>query len=154
MGTVHGEELPYFFGAPLVDGFNHFPKNYTRSELALAEAVIICLANFARTGWVLQYTAEFVEQICTCRKEFAAPMQPLLWCACFGFMQGLELYCGVATSQGSSTYLTVQAPPTLGQTIFQEWGACAVVEYTLVWVWRGLTIRRKFCGDFHPRGVN
>ncbi|XP_044267603.1 neuroligin-4, X-linked-like isoform X1 [Tribolium madens] len=50
MGTVHGEELPYFFGAPLVDGFNHFPKNYTRSELALAEAVIIYIANFARTG--------------------------------------------------------------------------------------------------------
>ncbi|KAI7815487.1 neuroligin, partial [Rhyzopertha dominica] len=50
MGTVHGEELPYIFGAPLVDGFNHFPKNYTRSELALAEAVIIYIANFARTG--------------------------------------------------------------------------------------------------------
>lgn len=50
MGTVHGEELPYFFGAPLVDGFNHFPRNYTRSELALAEAVIIYVANFARTG--------------------------------------------------------------------------------------------------------
>nr|XP_022919065.1 neuroligin-4, Y-linked-like [Onthophagus taurus]XP_022919066.1 neuroligin-4, Y-linked-like [Onthophagus taurus] len=50
MGTVHGEELPFFFGAPLVDGFNHFPRNYTRSELALAEAVIIYVANFARTG--------------------------------------------------------------------------------------------------------
>ncbi|XP_018562603.1 neuroligin-3-like [Anoplophora glabripennis] len=50
MGTVHGEELPYIFGAPLVDGFNHFPKNYTRSELALAESFIIYIANFARTG--------------------------------------------------------------------------------------------------------
>ncbi|KAK9869524.1 hypothetical protein WA026_003278 [Henosepilachna vigintioctopunctata] len=50
MGTVHGEELPYFFGAPLVDGFNHFPNNYTRSELALSEAFIIYIANFARTG--------------------------------------------------------------------------------------------------------
>lgn len=50
MGTVHGEELPYIFGAPLVDGFNHFLKNYTKSELALAEAVIIYIANFARTG--------------------------------------------------------------------------------------------------------
>ncbi|XP_066143769.1 neuroligin-4, X-linked-like [Euwallacea fornicatus] len=50
MGTVHGEELPYLFGAPLVDGFNHFPKNYTRSELALSESFIIYVANFARTG--------------------------------------------------------------------------------------------------------
>ncbi|XP_076254918.1 neuroligin-4, Y-linked-like [Rhynchophorus ferrugineus] len=50
MGTVHGEELPYMFGAPLVDGFNHFPRNYTRSELALSESFIIFIANFARTG--------------------------------------------------------------------------------------------------------
>ncbi|XP_044731238.1 neuroligin-4, X-linked-like, partial [Chrysoperla carnea] len=50
MGTVHGEELPYMFGAPLVDGFNHFPRNYTKSEVALSEAVIVYWANFARTG--------------------------------------------------------------------------------------------------------
>lgn len=50
MGTVHGEDLPYMFGAPLVDGFNHFPKNYTKWEIALSEAVIIYIANFARTG--------------------------------------------------------------------------------------------------------
>ncbi|XP_044751995.1 neuroligin-4, X-linked-like [Coccinella septempunctata] len=50
MGTVHGEELPYLFGAPLVDGFNHFPRNYSRAELALAESFIIFIANFARTG--------------------------------------------------------------------------------------------------------
>lgn len=30
MGTVHGEDLPYVFGAPLVEGFSHFPKNYTK----------------------------------------------------------------------------------------------------------------------------
>ncbi|XP_021708458.1 neuroligin-4, X-linked [Aedes aegypti] len=50
MGTVHGEDLPYVFGAPLVDGFNHFPKNYTKSEVALSEAIMIYWANFARTG--------------------------------------------------------------------------------------------------------
>ncbi|KAB0798088.1 hypothetical protein PPYR_09081 [Photinus pyralis] len=50
MGTVHGEELPYVFGAPLIDGFSHFPRNYTKFELSLAEAVIIYIANFARTG--------------------------------------------------------------------------------------------------------
>ncbi|XP_072394349.1 neuroligin-4, Y-linked [Diabrotica undecimpunctata] len=50
MGTVHGEELPYIFGAPLVDGFNHFAKNYTKSELALSESFLIYIANFVRTG--------------------------------------------------------------------------------------------------------
>ncbi|CAB3381898.1 Hypothetical predicted protein [Cloeon dipterum] len=50
MGTVHGEELPYVFGAPLVDGFSHFPRNYTRSEVSLSEAVMLFWASFARTG--------------------------------------------------------------------------------------------------------
>ncbi|XP_055611267.1 neuroligin-4, Y-linked [Uranotaenia lowii] len=50
MGTVHGEDLPYVFGAPLIDGFSHFPRNYTKSEVALSEAIIIYWANFARTG--------------------------------------------------------------------------------------------------------
>ncbi|XP_075235480.1 neuroligin-4, Y-linked-like [Lycorma delicatula] len=50
MGTVHGEELPYLLGAPLVDGFNHFPRNYTKLEVALSEAVILFLSNFAKTG--------------------------------------------------------------------------------------------------------
>lgn len=50
MGTVHGEDLPYIFGAPLVDGFSHFPQNYTKSEMALSEAVMIYWTNFARTG--------------------------------------------------------------------------------------------------------
>ncbi|XP_039296048.1 LOW QUALITY PROTEIN: neuroligin-4, Y-linked-like [Nilaparvata lugens] len=50
MGTVHGEELPYIFGAPLIDGFSHFPKNYTKSEVALSEAVILYISNFAKTG--------------------------------------------------------------------------------------------------------
>ncbi|XP_037924577.1 neuroligin-4, Y-linked isoform X3 [Hermetia illucens] len=50
MGTVHGEDLPYIFGAPLVEGFSHFPSNYTKSEVALSEAVMIYWSNFARTG--------------------------------------------------------------------------------------------------------
>lgn len=50
MGTVHGEDLPYIFGAPLVDGLSHFPQNYTKSETALSEAVMIYWTNFARTG--------------------------------------------------------------------------------------------------------
>lgn len=50
MGSVHGEDLPYIFGAPLVDGFSHFPTNYTKSELSLSESIIISWSNFARTG--------------------------------------------------------------------------------------------------------
>ncbi|CAG9782664.1 unnamed protein product [Diatraea saccharalis] len=50
MGAVHGEELPYVFGAPLVDGFSHFPQNYTKSEVSLSESMMLFVANFARTG--------------------------------------------------------------------------------------------------------
>ncbi|CAB3221151.1 unnamed protein product [Arctia plantaginis] len=50
MGSVHGEELPYLFGSPLVDGLGHFPKNYTKSEVALSESFILYIANFARSG--------------------------------------------------------------------------------------------------------
>ncbi|XP_058801825.1 neuroligin-4, Y-linked isoform X2 [Phymastichus coffea] len=49
-GCIHGEELPYFFGAPLIAGLAHWPKNYTRTEIGLSESVILYLANFARTG--------------------------------------------------------------------------------------------------------
>ncbi|CAG5052080.1 unnamed protein product [Parnassius apollo] len=50
MGSVHGEELPYLFGAPLVEGLGHFPKDYTKSEVALSEAFIFYIANFATNG--------------------------------------------------------------------------------------------------------
>ncbi|KAL7301359.1 hypothetical protein TKK_0005807 [Trichogramma kaykai] len=50
MGSVHGEELPFVFGAPLVDGFGHFPRNYTKAEMALSESIIQYFANFVRTG--------------------------------------------------------------------------------------------------------
>ncbi|KAI5716941.1 hypothetical protein M8J76_014934 [Diaphorina citri] len=49
-GCIHGEELPYLFGAPLVGGFNHFPRNFTKSEILLSEATMIYFSNFARTG--------------------------------------------------------------------------------------------------------
>ncbi|KAG6442963.1 hypothetical protein O3G_MSEX002596 [Manduca sexta] len=49
-GAVHGEELPYIFGAPLVDGFAHFPQNYTKSEVALSESIMMFISSFARTG--------------------------------------------------------------------------------------------------------
>ncbi|XP_013181056.1 PREDICTED: neuroligin-4, Y-linked isoform X2 [Papilio xuthus] len=49
-GCIHGEELPYIFGAPLVGGLAHFPRNYTKAELALSESVMLYWGNFAKTG--------------------------------------------------------------------------------------------------------
>ncbi|XP_063224027.1 neuroligin-2-like [Bacillus rossius redtenbacheri] len=49
-GCVHGEELAYLFGAPLVGGFAHFPRNYTKAELLLAETVMTYWSSFAWSG--------------------------------------------------------------------------------------------------------
>ncbi|GIY52331.1 hypothetical protein CEXT_133031 [Caerostris extrusa] len=50
MGTVHGEDLPYIFGAPLVNSLSHFPRNFTKSESSLSETIILFWTNFAKTG--------------------------------------------------------------------------------------------------------
>uniref|UniRef100_T1IZ18 Carboxylesterase type B domain-containing protein n=1 Tax=Strigamia maritima TaxID=126957 RepID=T1IZ18_STRMM len=50
LGCVHGEELPYVFGAPLVDGLTYFPQNYTKTEKMLSEAVMRYWTNFAKSG--------------------------------------------------------------------------------------------------------
>nr|XP_053654641.1 neuroligin-2-like [Cherax quadricarinatus] len=50
LGCVHGEELPYVWGAPLVDTLSYFPINYTQPEVKLAEAMLTYWTNFARTG--------------------------------------------------------------------------------------------------------
>ncbi|XP_055375112.1 neuroligin-4, Y-linked isoform X2 [Condylostylus longicornis] len=49
-GCIHGEELPYLFGAPLVGGFSHFTRNYTKSEVSLSEIVMLYFSNFVRSG--------------------------------------------------------------------------------------------------------
>ncbi|XP_035430339.1 neuroligin-4, X-linked isoform X3 [Spodoptera frugiperda] len=49
-GCIHGEELPYVFGAPLVGGLAHFSRNYTKAEVALSESVMLYWGNFAKTG--------------------------------------------------------------------------------------------------------
>ncbi|CAH1404728.1 unnamed protein product [Nezara viridula] len=49
-GCVHGEELAYVFGAPLVGGMSHFARNYTKAEVLLSEATMMYWSNFARTG--------------------------------------------------------------------------------------------------------
>lgn len=47
---VHGDELAYVFGAPLVDGISPFPASYTKSECMLSEAVMRYWSNFAYSG--------------------------------------------------------------------------------------------------------
>uniref|UniRef100_A0A1A9ZUK4 Carboxylesterase type B domain-containing protein n=1 Tax=Glossina pallidipes TaxID=7398 RepID=A0A1A9ZUK4_GLOPL len=49
-GCIHGEDLPYIFGAPLVGGFNHFTRNFTKTEISLSEIVMLYWSNFIRTG--------------------------------------------------------------------------------------------------------
>ncbi|XP_022241701.1 neuroligin-4, X-linked-like isoform X1 [Limulus polyphemus] len=51
LGCVHGEELPYILGAPLVDGdLSYFQKNFTHAEVALSMAVMTYWTNFAKYG--------------------------------------------------------------------------------------------------------
>ncbi|CAM1332683.1 Ces3 (predicted), partial [Pycnogonum litorale] len=52
LGCVHGEDLPYVFGAPLVQDrrLSHFSSNFTPSERSLSHMVIHYWSNFAYTG--------------------------------------------------------------------------------------------------------
>nr|XP_027219740.1 neuroligin-1-like [Penaeus vannamei] len=50
VGCVHGEELAYMWGAPLVESLSYFPSNYTQSEIKLSETMLSYWTNFARTG--------------------------------------------------------------------------------------------------------
>lgn len=50
MGCIHGEDLPYVFGAPLIGSLSYFNRNYTKSEMALSEAVMTYWTNFAKVG--------------------------------------------------------------------------------------------------------
>ncbi|XP_022250749.1 neuroligin-4, X-linked-like isoform X2 [Limulus polyphemus] len=48
-GCVHGEELPYVFGAPLVDGnLSYFQYNFSHAEQTLSMAVMTYWTNFAK----------------------------------------------------------------------------------------------------------
>lgn len=49
-GGVHGDDLMYVFGAPLVDGVDPFGTSYTQSEQMLSEAVMTYWTNFIKTG--------------------------------------------------------------------------------------------------------
>ncbi|XP_035209708.1 neuroligin-2-like isoform X2 [Stegodyphus dumicola] len=49
-GCVHGEDLAYLFGAPLVATLSHFSRNFSRAEISLSEAVMSYWINFAKSG--------------------------------------------------------------------------------------------------------
>lgn len=50
LGSVRGEDIPYIFGLPLVAGGTFFPRNYSRQDQGVAEAVLTFFTNFAKTG--------------------------------------------------------------------------------------------------------
>lgn len=49
-GGVHGDELPYIFGAPLVGGLSPFPTSYNTQEMELSKFMMRMWTNFAKTG--------------------------------------------------------------------------------------------------------
>ncbi|XP_054721306.1 neuroligin-4, X-linked-like isoform X2 [Uloborus diversus] len=50
MGCIHGEDLPYVFGAPMVNSLSHFQRNFSKSESSLSEAVMTYWTNFVKYG--------------------------------------------------------------------------------------------------------
>uniref|UniRef100_T1KIY2 Carboxylesterase type B domain-containing protein n=1 Tax=Tetranychus urticae TaxID=32264 RepID=T1KIY2_TETUR len=55
-GCVHGEELAYIFGSPLVSQLElgYFVSDYTPEETALSARIITYWTNFAKTGQVVE----------------------------------------------------------------------------------------------------
>lgn len=49
-GGVHGDELPYVFGAPLVNGISPFPSRYTKNEKKFSSSIMRLWTNFAKSG--------------------------------------------------------------------------------------------------------
>ncbi|CAG0890631.1 unnamed protein product [Darwinula stevensoni] len=49
-GCIHGQELPYVFGAPLVGGLGPFHSNFTATEILLSELVMTYWSNFIHSG--------------------------------------------------------------------------------------------------------
>jgi carboxylesterase type B len=52
LGCVHGDDLSYLFGAPLVPGMqlSAFNNNFNKHETALSELSISYISNFVRSG--------------------------------------------------------------------------------------------------------
>ncbi|CAH1098820.1 unnamed protein product [Psylliodes chrysocephalus] len=50
LGSIRGEDLTYILGLPLVGGLPHFPQNFSRQDLGIAEAMLNFVSNFAKSG--------------------------------------------------------------------------------------------------------
>ncbi|KAL0273604.1 UNVERIFIED_CONTAM: hypothetical protein PYX00_006237 [Menopon gallinae] len=50
LGSVHGEDVPYVLGLPLVGGQPFFPHNFSRQDGAISKELINYISNFARNG--------------------------------------------------------------------------------------------------------
>lgn len=50
LGSVRGEDLPYIFGLPLVQGLPNFAQNFSRQDMGVAEAILNFVTNFCKTG--------------------------------------------------------------------------------------------------------
>ncbi|KPM10761.1 acetylcholinesterase-like protein 4 [Sarcoptes scabiei] len=48
MGTMHGDEINFIFGEPLIPN-----SGYTEEEVALSKQIMKCWANFAKSGWAI-----------------------------------------------------------------------------------------------------
>lgn len=51
-GCIHGDDLAFVFGAPLVPGMqlSAFHSNFNKHETALSELLISYISNFVRSG--------------------------------------------------------------------------------------------------------
>ncbi|KAK6619106.1 hypothetical protein RUM44_003488 [Polyplax serrata] len=50
VGSVHGEDVPYVLGLPLVGGQPYFPHNYSLQDGAVSKMIINYVSDFARHG--------------------------------------------------------------------------------------------------------
>ncbi|CAG9863440.1 unnamed protein product [Phyllotreta striolata] len=50
LGSIRGEDITYVLGLPLVGGQPHFPQNFSRQDLGVAEAMLGFVGNFAKSG--------------------------------------------------------------------------------------------------------
>nr|CAD7570841.1 unnamed protein product [Timema californicum] len=82
MGSVRGEDVPYVLGLPLVGGQPFFPHNYTRQDGGVARLLIHYLANFARSGkilealWIKHATFDYVFRNCVTTRPQREPNSP------------------------------------------------------------------------------
>lgn len=49
-GSVHGEDLPYILGLPLIGGGPFFPHNYSHNDATISKSLIQYISNFVRKG--------------------------------------------------------------------------------------------------------